>query len=93
MPNEPVIKFADLRIYLQNRKVPLMPDVIAMHTRYFGKSVSTESARRFFRGDLSPSSISFNVIKATIEGWDNITIDFSGSPYSTEGAPLPRRKI
>lgn len=89
MANEVVIKFSDLRLHLQNRRVPLMPKVIAWNTQYFGKSVGLETVRRFFRGGGSTTAVSFAVIKATIEGSENIVIDFDGSPYDIEAAPAP----
>lgn len=89
MSNNPVIKFADLRLYLQNRRVPMMPKVIAWNTQYFGKSVGTETVRRFFRGGGSPTAISFHAIKTTIEGTEHITIDFTDSPYDTKVATGP----
>lgn len=84
---KPIIKFTDLRIYMQNRRVPILPEDVARKTKHFGKSISPETARRFFRGDLSPTAISFHVIKATIEGWDNISIDFKDSPYAESLQP------
>lgn len=89
MSYEVVIKFTDLRLYLQNRRVPIMPADIAAKTRYFGKQVSDESARKFFRGELSTTAVSFAAIRVTIEGWQEIRIDFSGSPYDTKAATGP----
>lgn len=97
MSNKPIIKFADLQLYLQNRNLPLNPNVIAGHTRYFGNSASAESVRRFHRGEISTTSPAFHVIITAIERVEGIEIDFTGSPYDprlaaepgTESRPLP----
>lgn len=77
-----IIRFGDLSEFLQRRRVPISHDDIAKRTRHFGRRYSRPAVTRFLGGTLTPKSLAFRVIRDTLEGWLEITFDFSDSPYA-----------
>ena len=78
-----IIQFSKLEDFLLMRQFPVTQTDISRRSRDIGKKVSQSSVSGFFSGAGLPDRPVFKRIVKTIEGLENITIDFSGSPYES----------